>query len=138
MSRAVSAIGVVARRRAVVLRPDAVEHRVFSDPKLGALLQDDYVLAHPCVIGELALGQLSQRTEILGLLHNLPQANVATDAEVLNLIEARHLFGLGIGYVDAQLLAATMLTGGAGLWTRGKRLAAVAAELGLAGPAPEP
>ncbi|MDT5348953.1 MAG: hypothetical protein QOH91_2240 [Mycobacterium sp.] len=115
-----------------------INHFRISDPKLGGFLQDDYVLAHPWVIGELALGQLSQRAEILGLLHNLPQASVATDAEVLNLIESRHLFGLGIGYVDAQLLASTMLTAGAGLWTRDKRLAAVAAEFGLTEPAPEP
>lgn len=115
-----------------------INHFRVNDPKLGALLEDDYVLAHPWVIGELALGQLSQRTEILGLLHNLPQANVATDGEVLNLIESRHLFGLGIGYVDAQLLAATMLTEGAGLWTRDKRLATVAAEFGLTEPTPEP
>ena len=44
----------------------------------------------------------------------------------------RHLFGLGIGYVDAHLLAATMLTTGAKLWTRDKRLAATAAQHGLA------
>lgn len=115
-----------------------INHFRVGDPKLAALLQDGYVLTHPWVIGELALGQLSQRTEILGLLHNLAQANVATDAEVLKLIESRHLFGLGIGYVDAQLLAATMLTAGAGLWTRDKRLAAVAAEFGLTNPAPKP
>jgi predicted nucleic acid-binding protein len=115
-----------------------INHFRVGDPNLAALLQDGYVLAHPSVIGELALGQLSQRTEILGLLHNLPHANVASDAEVLNLIESRHLCGLGIGYVDTQLLAATMLTAGAGLWTRDKRLAAVAAEFGLTHPTPKP
>lgn len=115
-----------------------INHFRVGDPNLAALLQDGYVLAHPWVIGELALGQLSQRTEILGLLHNLPHANVASDAEVLNLIESRHLCGLGIGYVDTQLLAATMLTAGAGLWTRDKRLAAVAAEFGLTHPTPKP
>jgi hypothetical protein len=49
------------------------------------------------VIGELALGQLTRRREILGLLHNLPLARTATDSEVLAMIEARQLFGLGIG-----------------------------------------
>ncbi len=84
------------------------------------------MLAHPWVTGELALGQLSRRSEILGLLHNLPQAIVATDLEVLTLIENRHLFGLGVGYVDAHLLAATALTPDARLWTRDKRLARIA------------
>lgn len=90
------------------------------------------MLTHPWVTGELTLGHLSRRSEILGLLHNLPQASVATDVEVLTLIENQHLFGLGIGYVDAQLLAATLLTPGARLWTRDERLATIAGRHGLA------
>ncbi len=84
------------------------------------------------MIGELSLGHLSQRSEILGLLGNLPQAKVATDVEVLTLIGSHQLFGLGIGYVDAHLLASTMLTTGTLLWTRDKGLTAVAAQRGLA------
>ena len=108
-----------------------IDHLRVGDPKLGALLQDGHVLTHPCVIGELALGQLSHRSEILGLLRNLTHAQTATDDELLHLVEYRHLFGLGIGYVDAHLLAATLLTAGARLWTRDKRLAAVIAQLKL-------
>jgi hypothetical protein len=108
-----------------------IDHLRVGDPKLGSLLQDGHVLTHPCVIGELALGQLSHRREILGLLRNLPHARTATDTEVLHLVDHRHLFGLGIGYVDAHLLAATLLTAGARLWTRDKRLAMAAAHLGL-------
>lgn len=109
-----------------------VDHLRTGDPQLGSLLQNGRVLAHPWVTGELALGHLSRRGEILGLLHNLPQATVATDVEVMALIENRQLFGLGIGYVDAHLLAATLLTRDARLWTRDKRLAAVAVRQGLA------
>ena len=109
-----------------------VDHLRAGDPELGELLRDGQVLAHPWVTGELALGHLSRRSEILGLLHNLPQATVATDDEVLTLIDKRQLFGLGIGYVDAHLLAATTLTTAARLWTRDKRLAAVAVQHGLA------
>jgi predicted nucleic acid-binding protein len=108
-----------------------IDHLRVGDPTLGSLLQDGHVLTHPCVTGELALGQLSHRSEILGLLRNLPHARTATDAEVLHLVEHQHLFGLGIGYVAAHLLAATLLTAGARLWTRDKRLATVAAHLGL-------
>lgn len=103
-----------------------VDHLRVGDPRLVERLTDGQVLGHPWVTGELALGRLSRRREILGLLHNLPQATVATDAEVLTLITDRQLFGRGISYVDAHLLAATMLTSGARLWTRDKRLAAVA------------
>lgn len=108
-----------------------IDHLRIGDPTLGSLLQDGHVLTHPYVIGELALGQLSHRSEILGLLRNLPHARSASDPEVLHLVEHRHLFGLGIGYIDAHLLAATLLTAGARLWTRDKRLARVAAHLEL-------
>ncbi len=109
-----------------------IDHLRIGDSALVGLLRDGQVLSHPWVIGELALSQLSRRSEIIGLLQNVPNAPTATDAEVLTLIENQHLFGLGIGYGDAQVLAATLLTAGAARWTRDKRLAAVAARLGLA------
>ena len=110
-----------------------IDHLRTGNPKLAALLQNGQVLAHPFVLGELALGNLSRRNEILGLLGNLPQITTATDPEVLVLIENHRLFGRGIGFIDAHLLAATFLTPGTGLWTRGRRLAAVSLGLGLAG-----
>lgn len=109
-----------------------IDHLRTGDPHLVELLEDARVLAHPWVTGELALGRLSQRDEILGLLSQLPQATVATDVEVLTLIENQRLSGLGIGYVDAHLLAATLLTPGARLWTRDKKLRATATRQGLA------
>ena len=108
-----------------------IDHLRVGDPQLTALLQEAKVLAHPWVSGELALGQLSHRSEILGLLSNLPQASIATEAEVMTLVETQHLFGRGIGYVDTHLLAATLLTTDASLWTRDKRLTAAAADLGI-------
>jgi predicted nucleic acid-binding protein len=109
-----------------------IDHLRVGDPALVALLHDGQVLAHPWVTGEIALGHLSRRAEILGLLRNLAQATVATDDEVLTLIESRQLSGLGIGYVDGHLLAATLLTPGARLWTRDRRLSATASRHGLA------
>ena len=108
-----------------------IDHLRIGDPQLTVLLEEAQVLAHPWVIGELALGQLSRRSELLGLLNNLPQATVATETEVMTLVETQHLFGRGIGYVDTHLLAATLLTTDTRLWTRDKRLAAVAADLGI-------
>ena len=61
----------------------------------------------------------------------MPQALAATDAEVLRLIETAPLHGSGIGYVDACLLASTLLTPDAALWTLDRRLAALARRLGL-------
>jgi predicted nucleic acid-binding protein len=90
------------------------------------------VLAHPFVIGELALGALRQRESVLSALSDLPRAMAATDAEVLRFIDRHALFGRGVGYVDIHLLAAVRLTAGAELWTRDRRLHAMAVRLGLA------
>jgi hypothetical protein len=51
---------------------------------------------------------------------------------VLPLVERHQLYGLGLGYVDAQLLAATRLTPDAALWTADRRLVAAASRLGCA------
>jgi predicted nucleic acid-binding protein len=108
-----------------------VDHLRKGDAKLKALLGAGQVLVHSFVIGELALGNLRQRDAILQSLRDLPQAASAGDGEVLDFIERNALFGLGIGYVDAQLLASARLSAAA-LWTRDKRLHKAAVRLGLA------
>jgi len=112
--------------------PVWIDHLRSGDATLVRLLDNSAVLAHPWVTGELALGNLVQREEIVGLMRDLPQATLATDDEVLGLIEQAELYGAGIGYVDAQLLAATRLTSETTLWTKDKRLSAAATRLGLA------
>lgn len=109
-----------------------VDHLRVGDTIVEALLEFGRVLVHPFVVGELALGKLRQRQAILASLQDLPRANAASDQEVLHFIERYALAGLGIGYVDVHLLAATQLTPGSSLWTRDKRLSAVAERLGLA------
>lgn len=109
-----------------------IDHLRAGSAPLARLLDHGDVTGHPWVIGELALGHLEQRAEVLALLADLPQATVATPPEVLTLIERHQLQGVGIGYVDAQLLAATKLTPGATLWSTDRRLAAVASRLGHA------
>lgn len=109
-----------------------IDHLREDDPHLAGLLDHGAVLGHPWVTGELALGRLRAREEILRLLDALPQAPVATAAEIMQLIEHHELFGLGIGYVDAQLLASTRLTAAAALWARDQRLQAAAEHLGTA------
>lgn len=109
-----------------------IDHLRRSDPALSARLERREILSHPFVIGELALGTLKQRDLILELLRGLPAAMVATDEEVHAYIDRHTLSGLGIGYVDAHLMAGTALTIGAALWTRDKRLAAAAARVGVA------
>jgi predicted nucleic acid-binding protein len=108
-----------------------IDHLRENDPALSALLGRRQILTHPFVIGELALGSLKQRDVILGSLRGLPRALVGTDEEVHSYIDQHALYGLGIGYVDAHLLAATSLTLDAQLWTRDKRLRSAAARLGI-------
>ena len=108
-----------------------VDHLRKGDARLKALLETGQVLIHSFVIGELALGNLRQRDAILQPLQDLPQAVSADAGEVLGFIERNALFGLGIGYVDAQLLASARLSA-AHLWTHDKRLNQVAIRLGLA------
>jgi predicted nucleic acid-binding protein len=109
-----------------------IDHLREADERLTQLLTSGQVLAHPFVTGELALGNLRNRAAVLGALQDLPQVSVATEPEVLHLIASQGLFGLGIGYIDAHLLASVMLTPGALLWTRDKRLMAAGAQLGVA------
>ena len=84
------------------------------------------------MIGELALGSLRQRDVVLDALRDLPQALVASELEVQAFIDRHALSGVGIGYVDVHLLAGTLLTAGARLWTRDKRLLAAAVRLNVA------
>lgn len=109
-----------------------IDHLRSGDPVLTGLLGSGSVLAHPFVIGELALGSLRRRELVLASLRDLPQATMAEDSEVGSFIEQHTLFGLGIGYVDAHLLASVKLTPGSSLWTRDRRLSEAAVRLGLA------
>jgi hypothetical protein len=98
----------------------------------GRLLLLGQVLSHPLVIGELAMGSFKRRDVLLSELGDLPRAKVADHDEVLHFVSGHMLFGLGIGYIDAHLLAAVRLMPGALLWTRDKHLHRVASKLGLA------
>ncbi len=62
------------------------------------------------------------RLRTLGDLGLLPQSHQASIAEVMTFIENKKLYGLGCGLVDITLLASTLITPGARLWTLDKRL----------------
>jgi predicted nucleic acid-binding protein len=107
-----------------------IDHLRSSSVELSGLLNKSQVLVHPFVIGEVALGHLKRRQQVLDALSGLPQAEIATDPEVRLFIELADLTGKGIGYLDVHLLASAKLSG-ALLWTRDKRLAAAAEKLEL-------
>ena len=89
-----------------------VDHLRKDDTLLAEALAEHRVAMHPHILGEIALGSLKNRRTLLSLLENLPQVPTATDREVQTLIERRRLFGRGIGYVDAHLLASASLAPG--------------------------
>ncbi|MEO7158696.1 MAG: type II toxin-antitoxin system VapC family toxin [Vicinamibacterales bacterium] len=108
-----------------------IEHLRTAKSGLEAALDDGEVLMHPLVFGELACGNIANRRVFLDLMHDLPLAQEASHEEAMTLIEKRRLMGRGIGYIDVQLLAATAITPLARFWTFDRRLAKIAAELGI-------
>jgi predicted nucleic acid-binding protein len=109
-----------------------VDHFRRVDKVLVGLLEAGSVFIHPFIVGEIALGHLRNRREVLDALRGLPQSTIAAPDEVLYFIERSGLAGRGVGYVDVHLLAAVQLAGRATFWTRDKQLLAVARQLGLA------
>lgn len=98
-----------------------IEHFRCSDARLVTLLERGSVLTHPAVLGELAMGHLPKRAETLRALSRLPIARVASDAETMFFVEKHKLYGRGLGWTDAQLLASARLSSAA-LFTYDKAL----------------
>ena len=107
-----------------------VDHLRRGNKPLENLLRDGLVLVHPFVIGELALGRLKKRSEILGLLGEMPQAEAANHNEVLDFVDRHELAGGGLGWVDVHLLVSAALSR-VTVWTLDRRLAIAAGRLAL-------
>lgn len=99
-------------------------NNLFSD-----LLNQGRVVTHPLVLGELSLGNISDRDYTLELIRNLPVAKEATHHEVLNFIEENRMWSRGLGYFDLHIFCSSLIEG-IPLWTLDKRLAKAAAEFG--------
>jgi len=110
-----------------------VRHFREADPHLQELLAQDSVLMHPMVHAELACGTPpAPRRDTLAALAMLRPSQEASIPETEEFIERHQLFGKGCGLVDLSLLASTLITPGALLWTADRRLADMAAQLGAA------
>lgn len=108
-----------------------VDHLRQGEPLLIQSLMQTQVATHPFVIGELACGNLKNRHNLIELMQALPNVKTAMDHEVMQFIENKSLMGKGIGYIDAHLCASALISGFK-LWTRDKRLLAIAQTLGCA------
>ncbi|MGL5863183.1 MAG: type II toxin-antitoxin system VapC family toxin [Phycicoccus sp.] len=109
-----------------------IDHFHTADGRLVDLLDEDRVATHPRIVEELALGSLARRNETLHLLGNLTALPVLSHHELVPLVDTHRWWGRGISPTDAHLLGSTLLAGTARLWTRDKRLHAIATEVGLA------
>ncbi|MDA8307848.1 MAG: PIN domain-containing protein [Deltaproteobacteria bacterium] len=105
-----------------------VSHLRNGEIGLTALLNEGHVVCHSFIIGELACGNLKNRSEILSLFQALPMAVQAEHEEVMEFIERHRLMGKGLGYIDVHLLASAVLTD-VSLWTFDRRLIEAASKL---------
>ena len=105
-----------------------VDHLRRRNAGLVDLLEAGQVYAHPFVIGELACGNLAQRSKILQALSELPKALVLDHARVLDFLEAAKLMGRGLGWIDVSLLASAV-DSGLSFWTLDRWLATAASKL---------
>ena len=105
-----------------------VSHLRETHAGLVDLLNDGKVACHPFVVGEIACGNVKNRTSILSLLEALPMALQVEHEEVLVFIDSHDLMGKGLGYIDVHLLASAVLSG-LPLWTLDKKLEKAAEEL---------
>jgi predicted nucleic acid-binding protein len=108
-----------------------INHLDHNDPILHRLVELNEVLMHPFVICEIALGTLRKRDQTLRELGRLPLTYPVDDNEVIEMIVGHGLHGVGIGYIDAHLVASCLLADETWLWTSDRRLAGVATRLGV-------
>ena len=110
-----------------------VDHFRRRNEALVNLLGRDLALTHSMVLLELACGTPpAPRAQTLSDLGLLMAAEQATFDEVMQFVEREKLYGLGCGLVDMALLASTLVTPGAKLWTLDRRLGDLADRFGVA------
>lgn len=109
-----------------------IDHFRKGSDALIDLIGRDLALVHPMVIAEIACGTLPARSRPLQNIGLLRFSDQASLHEVMAFIEREKLYGLGCGLVDMVLLASTLITPGARLWTLDRRLADLAGRFGVA------
>jgi predicted nucleic acid-binding protein len=108
-----------------------IDHLHRGDAALADLLADGEVLLHPYVRTEIALGSIRDRQTVLAMLGAIPAAPVVSTEELLVLVESNRFFATGLGLTDAHLISSALVVDEALIWTRDKRLEAVAIRLGV-------
>jgi predicted nucleic acid-binding protein len=107
-----------------------IDHFRAAEPRLVDALEDGRVACHPFVIGEVALGHLRRRAEVIALMSELPSVPVVEHPQVMAFIETHRLMATGIGWTDAHLLCAASRSGTV-IWSGDRPLRRQASRLGL-------
>lgn len=108
-----------------------IDHFRSGNKDLQRALNSGQIVIHPWIVAELALESLRGRAKTLAMLDLLPHVRVARTNELRLMIEARHLYSLGIGLTDAHLIASVLLNPHTLLWTRDKPLRKIAESFGV-------
>lgn len=119
----------------MVLVDTSVWIRFLSNQKpyaaeLDRLLDNDDVAGHDLIYGELLVGDPGGRKELLDAYDMMYRVPAVRHPEVVSFMRARKLYGQGIGWIDAHLLASALLAH-VPLWTADARLATLAGALQL-------
>jgi predicted nucleic acid-binding protein len=109
-----------------------VDHFKRPDPQLRELIAGGDILLHPYVYGELLLGGLPTKSDVSRALLDLDRCPVASASEAAAFIEWTQLSGVGIGYVDANLLLSAKLVERGTVLTSDKKLRTQAERLEIA------
>jgi hypothetical protein len=107
-----------------------IQHLNKGDEILTNLLEKGEVAVHDYVLGELASGNIKNRTQFLNLLQDLHRITSITIEEFLIFTEKFNLNGMGLAFVDINLLASAKLSGYP-IFTYDKNLKSVAKMLNL-------
>lgn len=107
-----------------------IHHFRQRNPLLSAMLEDGEVWCHPIIVGELSMGTLKDRRQTVIDLAKLNRPPIASFSETRQMVESRRLWGRGIQWNDANILASSVL-GGIPLWTFDLRLKAISEEMGV-------
>lgn len=102
-----------------------IAHLRRGNAALAGRLESAEVVCHPFIIGEISLGLLRRRTEILALLAELPRVSIVPHEDVMALVSGLGLASRGVGWIDAHLIASAV-TDRVALWTLDRRLATAA------------
>jgi predicted nucleic acid-binding protein len=109
-----------------------IDHFRAGNSAMRRQLETRNIAIHPFIVAELALGSLRERLKTLAWLDFLPRVRVAQIGEVREMVEMRSLFGRGIGFTDAHLIASCLIHPPMLLWTSDKRLRTVAESCSIA------